>query len=269
MRARRWLPGIALFLLFLPTPARAQLRAIEAFARQVTDLSFYFSTGDLLGGSDELSTGDFGLAAYGVELLFTVAEIRRPVPGAEAPPPPDDSVRWVVREMEVTRSGGQVDTVYRYDAVPVQRAGVPRETIWLMELGIGYGQLVGFRSEFDDRLDLRGAVRDLPAVSLYASYEPWGIYLGLRTGFMKTVDLQVVETDGEAFRGGAEAFLFGAVVGYALPAMGMNLFLEGGYSLRYFPSVNWTGSAELPDGVPRDLGVSGWLLSTGLQFPLK
>ena len=171
--------------------------------------------------------------------------------------------------MEVVRSGESVDTIYRYDARRVSRPGVPQETVWSMELGIGYGQVMGFEAEDEPRLELRGAVRDLPAVSLYASYEPWGNYIGLRTGFMKTQDLQVVEDGGEAFSGDADAFLFGALTGYAWSLRGMHGFLEGGYSLRYFPSVEWRGPGPLPEGVPRDLGVSGWFVSGGIQFPLK
>lgn len=260
-----------LLLLSLPNPAHAQLGAVEAFARRVTDLSFYFTSGGLAGGSSELTTGRFGLNSYGVELLFSVGEVTRPLPRDESAPPPRtrDSVDVVWTGMEVVRSGDAVDTVYTYDIRPKRRPPPPTETIWYLETGIGYGQLQGFEME-DPTLELRGAIRDLPAVSFYASYEPLGSYLGLRTGFMKTQALQVVPEGGEgSFSGRAEAFLFGAILGHAYAVETLNFFVEGGYTLRYFPSVEWRGGGPLPAGVPRDLNVSGWSVSVGVQFGFK
>lgn len=267
------LPLALLALLLLPGAGRAQLGAVEAFARRVTDLSFYFTTGGLAGGSAELATGDFGLSSYGVELLFSVGEVTRRLPRCEHEERRSgsrDSVELVWTGMEVVRStGGGVDTVYTYDVRPTRSPPPPTETIWYLEMGIGYGQLQGFEME-DPTLEMRGAIRDLPAVSLYASYEPLGSYLGLRTGFMKTQALQVVQEGAEGtFSGRAEAFLFGAVLGHALPVETLNFFLEGGYTLRYFPSVEWSGPGALPDGVPRDLNVSGWSISAGVQFGFR
>jgi hypothetical protein len=57
------------------------------------------------------------------------------------------------------------------------------------------------------------------------------------------------------------------LVGYAVEILGFNLFAEGGYSLRHFPSVLWSGGA-LPPGIPKDLNLSGWFLGGGIQFQI-
>lgn len=261
-----------LLLLGLPGALRAQLGAVEAFARNVTDLSFYYTTGGLAWGSDELTSDPFGTNSYGVELLFSVGEVTRrlPRPANARPAAPRDSVQLVWTGMTVTRSDGRVDTVYTYEVQPAPPAPPPpTETIWYLELGIGYGQIQGFEMA-DPDLEIHGSVRDLPSVSLYASYEPWGSYLGLRTGYMKTRSLQVVaEGIDDPFTGDADAFLFGAVVGQAYEVSSLNFFVEGGYTRRAFPSVEWRGPGPLPSGIPRELDVSGWSISTGIQFGFK
>lgn len=264
MPLRRLLPALA-FLLALPHPVQAQLGAIEAFARRVSDLSFYFSVGGVAGSSSALESDAAAVRGFGVELLFEVATIDRPVPGATRPVP-TDSVRRVWTGVEVVRSGSRADTVYTYEVVPVPPPPPPTESVWVMEMGIGYGQLQGY--ELDDAdFDMNVSVRDLPAVTLYASYEPWGNYFGLRTGFMKTQALQVVDAAGETFTGTGEAFLFGGVTGVAFPLADLWVFVEAGYTLRNFPSVEWRGGP--PASLPRELDMSGWSLSTGLQFPFN
>lgn len=261
------LPLLALLpLLLAPTSASAQLGAVEAFARRVTDLSFYVGGGGLLGASEDLTSDDIGMMSFGVELLFEVAEITRPVEGA-APAPPADSVRRVWTGMEVIVTEEGVDTVYRYEIEPVEPPPPPREAVWIMEVGIGYGQIQGFDLE-NPSLEMNGSVRNLPAVTLYASYEPWGNYFGFRTGFMKTEALQVVDGDGNTFSGESESFLLAGIVGYAWSVSDLWFFAEAGYSFRSFPSVEWRGG-PLPPGVPLELDLSGWSISTGLQFPIQ
>jgi hypothetical protein len=137
-----------------------------------------------------------------------------------------------------------------------------------MEVGLGYGQTEGFRLR-DPDLELHATVRTLPAVTLYLSYEPVGSYLGLRTGFMRTDALQIIDGAGTVFRGRAEAFLLGAVVGQAVPIRPAFLFVEAGYTLRTFPSVEWTTTGALPATIPRRLDASGWGLAGGIQFPVR
>lgn len=270
---RAW-PAVvmALTLCWLPDSAGAQLGAVEAIARNVTDLSFYYKTGGVAWGSPELKRDAFGLNSYGVELLFSVGMVTRPRPRPQvaAPRPPSDSVRVVWTGMTVTRSGDTVDTVYTYEVRPAPPPPPPpADTVWDLEMGIGYGQLQGFQM-VDPTLEFHGAIRDLPAVSFYANYQPWGTYLGLRTGYMKTRGLQVTaEGIDEPFTGDADAFLFGAVIGQAYALDTVDFFVETGYTRRAFPSVEWKGPGPLPAGIPRELDMSDWSISAGIQFSLK
>lgn len=264
MRARVPTVAVALALLAAPSGAAAQFGPMEAFLRNVTDLSFYGATGRLLPSSRQLRSGR-GMSAYGVELLFAIGTIDRPIPGATAPPPVD-SVRLAWKGREVRRSDGRVDTVDTYEVSRVPPPGPPKRTIWTFEMGFGYGQLSGLALR-DTTLDLRGAVRDLPAASLYATYEPTGTYGGLRSGYMRTQGLQLINDAGDRFTGSAEAFLVGAVIGQALEIGATALFLETAYTVRSFPSVQWQGS--VPAGAPRGLGLSQWSIAAGIQVSLR
>jgi hypothetical protein len=204
--------------------------------------------------------------SFGVELLFEIASVERPQPDARDTVPAD-SARITWSRMEVVRSREGVDTIYFYDVEEIAPRP-PTKTIWTVEMGIGYGQISGFDLA-DPSLQLRGSVRNLPAASVYASYEPWSTYFGVRTGFMKTKGLQVFELDtGDSFSGESEAFLAAALLGYAWSIGDFWAFTETAYTVRYFPSVEWKGGA-LPAGVPTDLQLSGWSVSAGIQFPIR
>jgi len=250
----------------VPRPAHAQFGALEALAGNVTDLSFFGGFGSLFPAASAMASGE-RFSSFGVELLFQIASMERPVPGA-TPPSQADSVRLSWTRMEIVRSEEGVDTVYFYDVKTLPPPLPPTDTIWTVEMGIGYGQISGFDLS-DPSLQLRGSVRDLPAATVYASYEPWSTYFGLRTGFMKTKSLQVFEREtGTTFSGESEAFLAAALVGYAWSVGGFFAFTEAAYTVRYFPSVTWSGGPLAP-GIPTDLQLSGWSLSGGIQFPIR
>src|SRR5690606_37709086 len=220
-----------------------------------TDLSFYFNAGGLAPGQDGIRTGDWGLAGFGVELLFVIGRVRaQPAGTTTAVASADEPREWT--EMRIVRTASGLDTTYVYAEPP---------GLWSFELGVGYGQTTGFEARTPG-LDLRGAVRDLPAVSLYANYEPAGVYLGLRSGFMRTQALQVYADDGSVTAGSAESFLAGAVAGKAFGLGSLTLFVEGAYALRHFPSVQWSPDGPLAPEIPRSLTLSGWSLGTGIQF---
>lgn len=256
---------VALALILGPRPVSAQLGAIEAFARRVTDLSFYVNLGGLAPGSNEVDAKAFDLRSFGVELFFqigTVDEVTGPVPEVT------DTATLTWTEMVVVKSENGVDTTYLYEVDPPAQGIAPTRTLWTFELGLGYGQLVGFDSG-DETLDLHGQVRDLPSVSLYANYDPMGFYFGLRSGFMKLQGLQAFNEDGDAFTGEGESFLAALLLGQAVEVLGINVFIEGAYSVRYFPSIEWRTvafGASLAPNLPRELSFSGWSIGTGIQF---
>lgn len=250
-----------------PTPATAQLGAVETLARRVSDLGFFYSRGGAPTGP-VLADSPLGLTSFGVELLFEVATL----PSSEArerraASPP--TVQRVLRAVEVRqRSDGTSDTIYHYDVVRSSQDYSPDDMLWTLEVGIGYGQLQGIELR-DPSLDLNAMIRTLPSITLYMSYEPWGTYLGLRTGFLRTYALQVIDNAGTVYPGNAEAFMMGGLVGYAFAVDPSYLFIEAGYTVRTFPSVEWSSQGPLPTGVPREMDVSGWGLTAGIQFPVR
>ena len=279
--------SVALALLGVtPQAAYAQFGAVEALARRVQDLSFYANLGGLLPSSDEVDADRFQLTQYGVELLFGISVVERscarrvagwcPAPrGGDpqvraGPPQTDTLLTWVERQV-VTR-GGTSDTtdIYDVEVVP-RRVPMAVDTIWEFEMGLGYGQLLGFE-EKDPTIDLRGSVRELPAVSLYAVHYPSRAYVGLRSGYLKLHSLQAIQEgtpgeDASVFKGKAESFLLGAALGTWVDVSEVSLLLEASYAVRSFPSIEWSGST-LPAELPRKLNLNSWMIGTGVQIPI-
>jgi hypothetical protein len=247
----------ALTSIVAASPAAGQYGFLGSLGSRFSDLSFFAEVGRL-DSDDEGIVGD-GIRVFGMEILFTVGTVTREVAPA---PVPEDSVRLVWRESRVERTAEGVDTVDIYDVVPVETSPTI-ETVWSFELGLGYGQLTGFDAAADG-IELKGAVRNLPAVSLYASYEDFGTYFGVRSGLMEFTGLQVVDAQGESWNGSGQSFLTGVLVGQAWSVAELNFYIEGAYTVRDFPSVEWSGSP--PPETPRSIDVSGWSLGAGIQF---
>jgi hypothetical protein len=253
--------------LLAPGAVAAQFGPIEALAGRVSDLSFYYGAGGIAGGSEALESNPWGVTAFGVELLFEVARI----PSAEARrrlAAATPVEHRVLERVEIRQMDGRQDTVRHYRVARVEPALAPDDVAWTLEVGIGYGQSEGFRLR-DPGLELNAMIRNLPAITLYMTYEPWRTYVGLRTGLMRTEALQVRDPEGTIHRGRGEAFQIGALVGHAVPFRPTFLFAEAGYLLRAFPSVEWTTAGPLPPGIPRRLDASGWMVSGGIQFPVR
>jgi hypothetical protein len=251
--------GTCVFTLLVPRPAAAQFGIVESLFSNVTDISFYGSRVGLLPRSDVLRTGEYGVYGFGVELFFEVGSVSRPLP-----PEPGDTATLRLTDVRVQRSGATADTLYDYEPVAAPERS---EKIWSYELGIGYGQLSGFELRAPG-FDIHGAVRELPAISFYASHEASGVYGGVRTGLLQTRGLQVVAPDGTVFAGSGESFQLGAALGYAADLGGLFPFVELGWMLRHFPGIEWDAT-PLPPEVPRDLRLSGWQLQAGLQVALR
>jgi hypothetical protein len=247
-------------LLAAPAPAAAQVAIFDALAGTFSDVSFYASTGRLAGSSGGITADR--LTSFGIEVLLEIGSVSRSV--GPAPAPTDTvALRWTGVTVTTTATGA--DTVYTYEVAPASVA-VPTVPVWTFELGVGYGQTTGYRAR-GEGLELRGAVRDLPSVSLYASYVPTGTYLGLRSGYMRFHGLQVIDAGGNVFTGDADSFRAGAAVGQVLQLLSMNFFAEAAWSHRHFPSVRWSDS-PLPAAAPRDITASDWSLGAGVQFAI-
>lgn len=253
-------PAIALAAVFaLPAGAAGQLGAIEGLASRVSDLGFYATFGTVADGGP-IESDAFGVASYGLEVLFEVGAIEREV-GVRQASPDSVQIEWV--GMVVERSGRRADTTYTYEVMPAPEPEPQMETLWTFELGLGYGEISGYRAS-EAGVDLRGVVRELPSISLYASYAPVGFYAGLRSGFMRLQGLQLyLDDDASPITGDADSFLAGVLVGQIVEVLGLNVFVEGAWTVRDFPSVTW--SAPPPPSL-RSIDLTGWSIGTGVQF---
>lgn len=252
------LATVAVVFSLTPAPAAGQYGFIGSLANRFSDLSFFANVGGLLPDHDHVRSDR--LRSFGLEILFEIGSVARqigPVPEST------DSVRIVWREMRVERTAEGVDTVNIYDVEAVTPRA-PMVDVWTFEVGLGYGQTSGFDAR-EPTLDMRGALRDLPALSLYASYEGSGTYFGIRSGLMELTSLQVIDEAGAAFKGSGKSFMAGLLIGQAWSVAGLNFFVEGAYMVRDFPSVEWASSTP-PPGTPRSMNLSGWSLGGGVQF---
>jgi hypothetical protein len=261
VRSGRYLVGAvfaALSLSLVPGVASAQLGIYDALARRFSDVSFFANSGGLYPTTQEVRTDR--ITSFGIEVLLEIGSVSRPT-GPR--PERTDTVRVTWREMQVVTTQAGVDTINTYSVERVTPQQ-PTRDVWVFEMGLGYGQLAGFDAR-QPGIDLRGTVRDLPALALYANYEPTGTFFGVRSGLMRFQGLQAFDAEGRSFVGEAENFSAGLVLGEAIEIAGISFFVEGAYTFRHFPSIRWTG-AQLPDGVPRAINLSGWTVGGGIQF---
>ena len=144
----------------------------------------------------------------------------------------------------------------------------------VFELGLGTRFLRGFGAK-EPTLDLRGSVRTLPVVSVYATRpEVMGRrvvqpYVGLNFGFSQLWNVRGYDAAGTQYEIDSEAFEVGVTVGAYLDVdLLRGLFIEGTYRHRRFDSLDWSipGEPVLPAGWPRELNVSTALVTVGWQF---
>ena len=154
----------------------------------------------------------------------------------------------------------------------------------VMELALGYSQFSGFSSS-DPNLELQGAVRELPAVSIYFTLMSdrrllvphWvSPYIGVRSGLIQlsnvTLNDRLRADTLVTYPGAASAFQFGGVAGLGINVGDrMNFFIEVADQIRRFPSVQWSspGTNKIRDTFPRSLNFSGPALTAGVQVTIR
>jgi len=143
------------------------------------------------------------------------------------------------------------------------------KSAFAVELALGYNYLTGFRSS-NPAIDLRGNMRTLPELSVYATYEKLGKiepYVGVHTGLLDLWHAKAYDANGEQYTVSSESFQAGLTGGIVV----RGVWLEGSYRIRNFPSLDWELPGEataLPSEFPRSIDLSGWSLRLGYQFSI-
>ena len=147
-----------------------------------------------------------------------------------------------------------------------------------VELALGTSYMRGFTAR-EETLDLKGAVRSFPTIGVYATrntifgQERLQPYVGLSFGNADLWNIQAYDPLGREYSLKGQTYDFGALGGVLATFSGVGgLFLEGGYKNRQFSSVDWgfpSSMDRVPEGWPRELDLSGWMVSVGYQFSLE
>jgi hypothetical protein len=255
----------------IPARARAQI-GFEDLLGSITDISVSGTCWSTRSEAIRSSECPGGRNGYGLEVLWALAKV--PLRGETK-----TETTWVPSQKRVIHREGRVDTVTVL--TPKEKEDTTGYRV-LIELGLGYSQFSGFTST-DDRFELRGTVREVPSVAVYASLEgpPHSVvehinpYVGIRSGLIMLSDVQlftpVTGDSTTAYRGSAEVFQVGGAVGISAGNDVASVFLEAQLNLRRFTSVDWTGGAggTIPGFLPRGLDFTGASLSVGVQVHVR
>jgi hypothetical protein len=136
---------------------------------------------------------------------------------------------------------------------------------WLIELAVGYDQSY-FRGKLLDRYSLRGTIRDLPAISIYASHSS-SFYFGFGTGLVSLNNMAAYEDGHKRFTVGGDTFDLSGKVGRLFRYERATLFFEAAYHARFISSVNYGMGAS--DSLPGSLYFGSLIFSVGGQISLK
>jgi hypothetical protein len=144
---------------------------------------------------------------------------------------------------------------------------------WDIELAVGYDQMF-LRSKFVNKYGLRGTIRNLPAISIYASSSN-GLYAGFGTGLVSLSNVSAFLDGHRAFSVGGDTFDLAGKIGVskdlgdkvATKYSRANLFVELAYHARFLGNVSYGMGA--PDTLPGSLFFGGVVVSVGAQISLK
>ena len=213
---------------------------------------------------------------YGIEVSYQVTKIAFPwshntvVPG-----------EWKPVRKEVVNRNGKPDTTTIFE--PGEDSTIMSSYL-MLEVGVGYSQFSGF-SSVDPSFELKGAVREIPAVSIYGTLasddassllKHLRLRLGLRSGLIQLWDVQandpVDATTFDTYTGNAHTFQLGANAGLAFVfKKELYPFIEYSWMLRKFPSVQWSlaEAHTMPQRFPTELDFTGPSLTIGLRIDIK
>lgn len=148
------------------------------------------------------------------------------------------------------------------------------------DLGIAYGQLDGIN--MTSPYEIRGYARELPALSSYVTWKPFGRIRGLRhvAGYVGARVGIITLQDAQLFTGidslpivslSASTFEIGVPLGaeFGVPlASGLRFTLEASHMRRKFNSLSYNPAKGFPAGIPHTLDLSGWSWDVGISFSI-
>jgi len=228
-------------LLACPASLRTQVSVIEKLLDKLTHVDPYLLWGGLTNNKalafDSGGAKDYGMYGVGIEFSFKLGQ-----DGLDAP------------------------AITAHDSNPPN---------WLYEVGVAYSQLTGFRSR-DANIDLRGSIRELPALSFYVTWHAerrWSEYVGLHVGLVQLQGLNMYDSAGTLYSAGGSTWEVGGSVGLSWNVSNaVSLVAEPSYTWRRFAGLDWSAGLNgkpLPDRLPRSLRFTGATLSGGLQIKVK
>ncbi len=146
---------------------------------------------------------------------------------------------------------------------------------WLYEVGVAYSQLTGFRAR-DAKIDLRGSIRELPALSFYITWHPerrLSEYFGMHVGLVQLQGLNMYDSSGTLYSAGGSTWEVGGSAGLSWNVSNsVSVFAEPSYTWRRFAVLDWSAGLNgkaLPPRLPRSLRFTGATVSGGLQISVK
>jgi hypothetical protein len=264
--------ALLVLLCWLPGRLVGQVSFLEGLFKNITDVGIYTTTGTftdrpatLAGSLDEGQARSWGLTGLGLEASFFVGGLQPLDTGSDG--------KVAIDTLEVRST--TVDSVETKRVLVYKQKATPRDFRWNLELGLGYSELRGFVSTVDS-VDIRGAVRELPAVSLYITYNsdvPVSFYGGLRTGLAQLQSfrafVQKAGASDESYSASANTFQLGLVGGVIADVGPLTLFAEPAYTYRRFPGLEWSNiNGSVDDRLARSLDMSSFTISFGGQFEL-
>src|SRR6266550_4819703 len=201
---------------------------------------------------------------YGIEVSYQVTKVAFPwshntvVPG-----------EWKPVRKEVINRNGRPDTTTIYE--PGEDTTIMSSYL-LVDVAVGYSQFSGFSSVYPS-FELRGAVREIPAVSIYgtlssddehSALKHFKLRMGMRSGLIQLWDLQANDPINantfDTYTGSAHSFQLGGIAAVAFAyKKELYPFVEYSWMLRKFPSVQWSlaEAHTLPQRFPRELDFTG------------
>ena len=143
---------------------------------------------------------------------------------------------------------------------------------WAFHLILAYTQLTGFRSQ-NPTFDLRGSVREFPRIAWLAQWRPerrLSPYLGLHMGLLQLQSAALYDSSGAYYPIQGSTWEVGVSAGIVTNLSAgtewLGVFIQPGYTLRNFPSIDWGGQKTIPLRFPRSLRFTGWEIAAGLAF---